>query len=138
MSAFDDVLRSLQTEDYPEKVQLLHFLLHNLKQIKRLRPDDQDAVTAYVCWEIDEMLAALPAVEDYRRTAHLGCPDCYSVFARELDPTAEQSDTPAEEESPAVTRARLQQELQKAVEQEDYERAAALRDQIKTLPDSCE
>lgn len=67
MSAFDDVLRSLQQEDYPEKVQLLHFLLHNLKQIKRLRPDDQDAVTAYVCWEIDEMLAALPAVEDYRR-----------------------------------------------------------------------
>ena len=78
------------------------------------------------------------SVEDYRNTGHLGCPDCYSVFARELDPTAEQSDTPAEEESPAVTRARLQQELQKAVEQEDYERAAALRDQIKTLPDSCE
>lgn len=89
-----------------------------------------------------DMLTKCPVcgftVEDYRRTAHLGCPDCYSVFARELDPTAEQSDTPAEEESPAVTRARLQQELQKAVEQEDYERAATLRDQIKTLPDSCE
>ncbi len=71
-------------------------------------------------------------LEDYRRTGHLGCPDCYTIFARELDPAAE-ADTTDLDESPAVTRARLQQELQQAVELEDYERAARLRDQINTL-----
>ena len=72
-------------------------------------------------------------LEDYRRTGHLGCPDCYTVFARELDPAAE-IDASDFDESPAVTRARLQKELQQAVEREDYERAASLRDQINALP----
>lgn len=87
-----------------------------------------------------DMLTKCPAcgfaVEDYRRTAHLGCPDCYSVFARELDPSAEPAETAQEDETPVITRARLQQELQKAVAQEDYERAASLRDQINALPGS--
>ena len=74
-------------------------------------------------------------LEDYRRTGHLGCPDCYTVFARELDPVAEITASDIDE-SPAVTRARLQQELQHAVEREDYERAARLRDQINALPAS--
>lgn len=72
-------------------------------------------------------------LEDLRRTGHLGCPDCYSVFARELDPAAgiveEESDEPA-----AITRARLEKELRQAVSREDYERAAQLRDQINSLP----
>ena len=72
-------------------------------------------------------------IDDYRRTGHLGCPDCYSVFARELAPAAvaveEDSDEPA-----AITRARLEKELQQAIACEDYERAATLRDQINTLP----
>lgn len=75
------------------------------------------------------------SVEDYRRTGHLGCPDCYTVFAQELDPTAEVEDETSEE-APAVTRARLQKELQQAIAREDYERAATLRDQINALPDS--
>lgn len=73
------------------------------------------------------------SMEDYRRTGHLGCPDCYTVFAQELDPTAEEDAEPADE-APAVTRARLQKELQQAIAREDYERAAALRDQINALP----
>ena len=72
-------------------------------------------------------------IEDYRRTGHLGCPDCYTVFARELNPDAEQEAEPADE-APAVTRARLQKEMQQAVAREDYERAALLRDQINALP----
>jgi protein arginine kinase activator len=73
------------------------------------------------------------SIEDYRRTGHLGCPDCYTVFSRELTPGEE----PEEEdfhEAPAVTKARLQKELQQAIAREDYERAAALRDQINALP----
>ncbi len=72
-------------------------------------------------------------VEDYRRTGHLGCPDCYTVFARELDPNAVVDDA-AENESANITRARLQNELQQAVAREDYEQAARLRDQLNTLP----
>lgn len=75
------------------------------------------------------------SIENYRRTGHLGCPDCYTVFARELDPAAEAEETEAEE-SNAVKRARLQKELQQAVAREDYERAAALRDKINALPEN--
>lgn len=72
-------------------------------------------------------------IEAYRRTGHLGCPDCYSAFARELDPTAEPAEE-APEQSTAMTRARLEKELQQAIAREDYERAAQLRDQINALP----
>ena len=75
------------------------------------------------------------SVDNYRNTGHLGCPDCYKVFARELDPTAEIEDEP-ETEAPALTRARLQKELQQAIERENYERAAQLRDQINALTDA--
>ena len=74
------------------------------------------------------------SVEDYRRTGHLGCPDCYTVFAHELDPAAEMTGQMPGEESPAIARARLEKELQQAVAREDYERAATLRDQINSLP----
>ena len=53
MSVFDELLQGLQAADYPEKSQLLNYLLHTLKQIKKLAPEDRDAVTAYVCWEVD-------------------------------------------------------------------------------------
>lgn len=72
-------------------------------------------------------------VEDYRRTGHLGCPDCYTVFARELNPLAVEEAAP-EHESANITRARLQNELKQAVAREDYEQAARLRDKLNTLP----
>lgn len=74
------------------------------------------------------------SVDDYRRTGHLGCPDCYTVFARELDPTAEIESTDSKPASAGITRARLQAELQQAVAREDYEQAARIRDQINSLP----
>lgn len=74
-------------------------------------------------------------LEDYRRTGHLGCPDCYTVFARELDPTADEPEM-ATPESASVLKAKLQSELQQAVAREDYEQAARLRDQINALPSS--
>lgn len=75
------------------------------------------------------------SVEDFRNTGHLGCPDCYSVFARELDPAAELEGEP-ELEPTSLTRARLQKDLQQAIEREDYESAARLRDLINALPSS--
>lgn len=77
------------------------------------------------------------SLETYRRTGRLGCPDCYSIFARELAdvagsaPAGEADQPPAE--SPALTLRKLAQELQEAIEKEDYERAALLRDRIREL-----
>lgn len=79
------------------------------------------------------------SLEDYRKTNRLGCPDCYAVFAHELEtagdsPSAEQpDDDSAPEASPALARARLEAELREAVEKEDYEAAARLRDRLNNL-----
>lgn len=76
-------------------------------------------------------------LDAYRRTGRLGCPDCYSVFARELDrgQQKEQATAPSKAmaESPALTLKKLEQELQEAIDREDYEKAAELRDRIREL-----
>ena len=87
------------------------------------------------------------------RRGKAGCAKCYEVFAEELSPTlaemhgadahyvgrgALSEDTPATEpapaEDPAVTA--LRAELAEAIENEDYERAAELRDKIRELGQS--
>ncbi len=72
------------------------------------------------------------SIEDYRRTSRLGCPSCYSVFAREFDgmPTTS-ADTPEGQDT--STREKLERQLREAVAREDYESAARLRDELKTL-----
>lgn len=81
----------------------------------------------------------------FREAGRLGCPHCYSTFDRQLrgllrrvhgstrhtgkvylppDPTASDRERRLEG---------LRHRLQRAVESEDFERAAALRDQIRTL-----
>ena len=84
-------------------------------------------------------------LEDYRRTGRLGCPDCYTFLAAELDSCSgaqAEDDAEAEQETapenpmPRAQRptvANLSDELQRAVEREDYELAAHLRDQIKAF-----
>lgn len=72
---------------------------------------------------------------DFRKTGRLGCPDCYNVFAAEI---SENGGAPADiqenaEESPALRRKKLEQSMQLAIEQEDYETAAKLRDKLKEL-----
>ena len=74
-------------------------------------------------------------LETYRKTGRLGCPDCYTVFSRELElrvaPGAAEPQT--QEETPAPTRSALEKQLKEAIAREDYETAAALRDQLKDL-----
>lgn len=89
-----------------------------------------------------DMLTRCPVcdftLEQYRKTERLGCPDCYSVFSAEINAGASaQSDLPteeSEEESPAIMRKKLEQQLQTAIEREDYETAAKLRDELKKMP----
>lgn len=76
------------------------------------------------------------SLEAYRRTGRLGCPDCYNVFAAELhdEPGEHQgAENISPEQSPALTVKKLEQQLQEAIEKEDYEKAAQLRDRIKEL-----
>lgn len=88
-----------------------------------------------------DVLSACPVchfpLEAYRSTGHLGCPDCYTFFAHELERDTEAPDAPEEpRESAPAQRRSLEQQLQKAIELENYELAASLRDQIKKLSDS--
>lgn len=67
----------------------------------------------------------------YRRTGRLGCPDCYTVFAREF--AVAPAVTDEGDGGGATSRASLETQLREAVAREDYETAAALRDQLRQL-----
>ncbi len=72
-------------------------------------------------------------LEDYRRTSRLGCPDCYSVFAREFASTVSATADTPEGGSELSEREKLERQLARAIEREDYESAARLRDELKAL-----
>lgn len=80
----------------------------------------------------------------FKETGRLGCPECYSAFQFQLRPLLRriQGDTRHKGKHPTrdgegATRSRqiqrLHDELQRAVEREEFERAAAVRDEIKRL-----
>ena len=81
---------------------------------------------------------------DIRREGKAACPRCYTTFARELEPTLRSlhgnvthvGRAPAQRKG-AKEKARqldgLRNALRTAVAAEEYEKAAELRDQIKTL-----
>lgn len=76
-------------------------------------------------------------LETYRKTGRLGCPDCYTVFARELEPQMSPADDGSAPDAPADERRELEEQLSAAVAREDYETAAALRDRLRNLnPDA--
>jgi protein arginine kinase activator len=81
---------------------------------------------------------------DFRRAARLGCPRCYEAFAEALAPMLKGmhkslqhvGKTPPGRGEKALCgelMKQLRQELQAAVKAENFETAARLRDEIKTL-----
>ena len=93
-------------------------------------------------------------LNDIRRTGKVGCADCYDTFFSELMPTIRNihgntehkgkhpvieytvnEDEKAKEENTAAEDQlnTLRAELKKAIEEENFERAAQLRDEIKAL-----
>lgn len=81
---------------------------------------------------------------DFKRDGRLGCSECYNQFRRNIIPVLRQvhgnvthaGDVPREADEQTQRRRELEKlrgELQKAVEGEDFERAAQLRDQINAL-----
>lgn len=100
--------------------------------------DDSDAKV--VCMRCGMSFA------EFKRVGKLGCADCYQAFAEKLRPiirrlhgsvqhigkTANQGRKRAQEH---LEIQRLRAELEKAIKQEDYEKAAALRDRLKRRED---
>lgn len=72
-------------------------------------------------------------LETYRKTGRLGCPDCYTVFARELETELPAAADDGAAPAPVDERRTLEQQLRAAIEREDYETAASLRDRLRTL-----
>ncbi len=81
---------------------------------------------------------------DLKKTGRLGCSNCYDVFAAQLTPmlknmhkgTTHTGHVPerfARQRELAEKLAALEATLQQAVEKEEYERAANIRDQIRQL-----
>ncbi len=81
---------------------------------------------------------------DFRRTGRLGCAECYSVFRPVIDPVLEDMhtgtahrgkvpETALRRQSAASRRRDLKNALNRAIEEEAYEEAAKLRDQIREL-----
>ena len=79
---------------------------------------------------------------ELRRTGRVGCPDCYATFADILNPYVQKihgatrhigTAPAAPEQSKADPVADLKAQLKAAVESEDYERAASLRDEIRRM-----
>ncbi|MDA7888072.1 UvrB/UvrC motif-containing protein [Akkermansiaceae bacterium] len=83
-------------------------------------------------------------IGNYQKVGRLGCPDCYDVFAKEIGeriPTMHKNST-HRGYSPVglmATQAReaklidLNARLSKAIESENYEEAAKLRDELESL-----
>jgi protein arginine kinase activator len=80
----------------------------------------------------------------FRQTGRLGCPQCYIAFEKQLRPLLRRvhgavrhtGRAPAADDAHAARRQelrRLQDEMERAVTQEEFERAAALRDEIRSL-----
>ncbi|HKI85027.1 MAG TPA: UvrB/UvrC motif-containing protein, partial [Candidatus Krumholzibacteria bacterium] len=79
--------------------------------------------------------------ETLRRTGLLGCPNCYEVFRRQLEPLLRSvhhavDHNPRSERDDPVSRLErvlesLRRELSESVRREEFERAASIRDEIR-------
>lgn len=83
-------------------------------------------------------------LNDFKRTGKVGCPECYHAFSGELNGTVRSihgnvkhvGRSPARFQQNREKKDRLlslRADLQKAIAAEDFERAAALRDEIRSL-----
>jgi protein arginine kinase activator len=81
---------------------------------------------------------------DFKKEGRLGCPDCYSCFATEIRAMHKRLSGVARHKGKLpqkllsykellIDRERLRSRLETAVDEEDYETAAILRDQIRAI-----
>lgn len=83
-------------------------------------------------------------MEEFRSTGKLGCDNCYEVFGESLKPLIRRIHGNVEHNGKIPSRlsnamsktreiSRLKELLNKAIENEEYEKAAEIRDKIKSL-----
>ena len=99
----------------------------------------------------DEIVIECPtcgyAQRDFKKSGRFGCPECYDVFAENMDEmlrgmhkgTCHKGKAPAQIARSLNVSARLdsmQRDLDAAIEREDFEKAAVLRDEIKQLKEA--
>ena len=98
--------------------------------------------------EADSAVKACPSCgmtyEDFRKVGRLGCADCYPTFRRSLASLLKRihgsphhlGKTPARLIKPSKTKhelADLKRKLERAIEMEEFEEAARLRDQVRDM-----
>ena len=82
--------------------------------------------------------------DEFKRSGKLGCAECYQSFRREMDPILKniqgsnrhEGKYPHKAGAGLLSRRKIEKlriELAKAIEDEQYENAASLRDQIRAL-----
>lgn len=108
-----------------------------------LTPEDIEEADAHQCGNCGITF------KEFRKIGRLGCPQCYITFADELEPLLENIHGETEHLGKFPKRApesserefkliRLGKDLQEAVEAENYEQAAALRDEIAAIEKASE
>lgn len=114
---------------------LAEFLASMLSQTQREKPSKESEAVCSTC----EM-----SFSDFTKTGRLGCGNCYVTFKSQLNDllrkvhgsTQHQGKFPHTKRDvmkPLWEETKLQEELKKAIKEEDFERAAQIRDQIRTL-----
>jgi protein arginine kinase activator len=114
---------------------LAEFLASMLSQAKEKQPGKEVEISCSVCGM---------NFSDFAKVGRLGCGNCYVAFRNQMDDllrkvhgsTQHRGKFPHSRKDvmkPLWEQSKLQEELKKAIQAEDFERAAKLRDQIKAL-----
>ncbi len=101
-------------------------------------PEKEDKKIEIVCPNCGTPLSYI------KTTLRVGCPVCYNVFEGEIKDllkklqgsstfSADDDLKSSEEKDLIIIKHRLKRELEKAVESEDFEKAARLRDEIREI-----
>ncbi len=120
---------------------LSQLLLHQMRPLGSTMPEEWQAAMESSCGNCGLVF------EEFVKTGLLGCSHCYEEFHELLTPilrrlhgVTKQTAEEAESGSPIVAkhapdpnREQLEAELNSALSEENYERAAAIRDKLKKL-----
>lgn len=127
--------KGLQAASSPQKFDIADLLAG---MVDTMTTSDEERVGRVQCPRCGLLYSA------FRETGRLGCAECYSAFQFQLRPllrrihgdTRHRGKVPARDGEGAVRSRQIQRlhdELQRAVEREEFEHAAAIRDEIKRL-----
>lgn len=121
------------------KIQLID-IVKNMLAMEQAAPSGQPAIQSTPSGP--RCLGCGFTLEDIGRTGRMGCARCYATFREQIEPVLmrvqgragrplQQEGASAPAEDPVIRD--LRQRMKEAVEREEYEEAARIRDEIKAL-----